>query len=360
MCYGRPLCGTGLLYYIRRMYSPKLLILLVLVASGYSICAMDKRKSTTVDIFTANSYLSRTINIALTLDAPKEGDWGHTLQAGDFTLIKKAGFTAIRLPVQWVTRMTKEAPYTIDNEFLARVDWAIQEALSNHLAIILDNHIDTSLMKQPVVYKERFLSLWKQLSVHYQRQPQQVMFEVMAEPHDKLDSVWNEYFKDALAIIRETNPTRPVIVGAPFYNLVYRLGNLQLPQDDYLILTFHYYNPTRFTMQGEDWFPIGKPREWIGTTWTGSVQETNDIVHTMDQVSDWAKQHQLPVFLGEFGAGDHADTASKARYYKYIREQAERRGFSWGFFNFTVKFSLYNQDTKTWYRDLLEALIPTS
>jgi endoglucanase len=314
--------------------------------------------SKTVDIYAANGYLSRTINLALTLDAPKEGDWGHTLQASDFTLIKEAGFTAIRLPVQWVTRMGSGTPYAIDLTFLARVDWAIQQALDNHLAIILDNHIDTQLMKQPAVYRERFLSLWKQLSLHYQQEPQQVMFEVMAEPHDKLDSVWSDYFKDALAIIRQTNPTRPVIVGAPFYNLVYRLANLQLPQDDYLILTFHYYNPTHFTMQGEDWFPIGKPREWIGTTWTGNEQEKNEIVHAMDMVADWAKKHQRPVFLGEFGAGDHADTASKARYFGYIREQAESRGFSWGFFTFTVKFSLYDQDTKTWHQNLLEALIP--
>ncbi len=127
-------------------------------------------------------------------------------------------------------------------------------------------------MKEPAAYRERFLSLWRQLSAHYRNEPRQVMFEVMAEPHGKLDSVWNDYFKDALAIIRETNPTRPVIAGPPFYNLVYKLGDLQFPQDDWLILTFHFYDPTRFTMQGEDWYPIGKPREWIGTTWMGPVQ----------------------------------------------------------------------------------------
>jgi hypothetical protein len=47
-----------------------------------------------------------------------------------------------------------------------------------------------------------------------------------------------------------------------------------------------------------------------------------------------------------------------AELHPCIREEAEHRGFSWGFFNFTVKFSLYNQDRKTWYQDLLEALIP--
>jgi endoglucanase len=335
-----------------------LLITLILVVSCQAVFAMEAGKSKTVDIYAANSYLSKTINIAFTFDAPKEGDWGHTLQASDFKLIKDAGFTAIRLPIQWVTRMNPEAPFTIDQQFLARIDWAIREALKNHLAIILDNHLDYQLMKEPSVYRERFLGLWKQLSAHYRHKSQQVMFEVMAEPNGQLDAVWNDYFKEALAIIRGSNPTRPVIVGPSSYNMAYKLNDLQLPHDDYLIVTCHYYNPIHFTMQGEDWFPMGKPREWIGTTWIGSEQEKNDVIHTMDMISNWAKKNNRPVFLGEFGAGDHADTASKARYFRCIREQAELHGFSWGVFNFAVKFSLYDQAAKAWRQDLLQALIP--
>jgi endoglucanase len=343
------------MYAIRRKY---LLIILVLVVPGFPVYAMKTNPPKTADIYTLNGYLAKTINIAFTFDAPKEGAWGHTLQANDFKIIKDAGFTAVRLPIQWVTRMDTTAPYTIDPQFLKRIDWAIGEALKNHLAIVLDNHLDAQLMKEPAVYRERFLSLWKQLSVHYEDKPQQVMFEVLAEPNGQMDAVWNDYFKDGLAIIRETNPSRPVIVGPPFYNLVYKLSDLQLPQDDYLILTVHYYDPIQFTMQGEDWFPMGKPREWIGTKWTGSDQEKGTVIYAMNLIEDWAKKINRPVFLGEFGAGDHADTTSKALYFSCIRQQAELRGFSWGVFNFAVNFSLYDQAAKTWHQNLLRALIP--
>ncbi len=335
-----------------------MLITLILIFPVYPIYSMDKSRPKTVDIYTVNGYLARTINIAFTFDAPKEGAWGHTLQASDFKLIKDAGFTAVRLPIQWVTRMNADAPFTIDPQFLARIDWAIKKALKNHLAIILDNHLDAQLMKEPAVYRERFLSLWKQLSAHYRDEPQQVMFEVMAEPSGQLNAVWNDYFKDALAIIRETNPSRAVIAGPAFYNSMLKLNDLQLPADDYLILTIHYYNPIHFTMQGEDWFPMGKPREWIGTTWMGNEQEKNDITHAMDIVSDWAKKNKRPVFLGEFGAGNRADTVSKARYFSWIRQQAELHGFSWGVFNFAVGFSIYDLAAKAWRQDLLQALIP--
>ena len=348
-------------YYLSSMhhhYPKLLLIILILMVSGHPGYAIKTSPPKTADIYTVNSYLARTINIAFTFDAPKEGAWGHTLQASDFKVIKAAGFTAVRLPIQWVARMDTIAPYKIDPAFLARIDWAIREALKNHLAILLDNHLDAQLMKEPAVYRNRFLSLWKQLSAHYRDEPQQVMFEVMAEPSDQLDAVWNDYFKDALAIIREKNTTRAVIVGPPFYNTVYNLGALQLPQDDYLILTIHYYDPIHFTMQGEDWFPMGKPREWIGTKWTGSEQERNAVSYTMDHILDWAKKNNRPVFIGEFGAGDHADTTSKALYFSCIRQQAELHGFSWGVFNFAVQFSLYNQSAKTWNQSLLQALIP--
>jgi len=320
---------------------------------------MEKPKPGTVDINTANQYLSKTLNIAFTFDAPKEGAWGHTLKAEDFKIIKAAGFTAVRLPIQWVTRMDSIAPYKIDGQFLLRIDWAIKEALKNHLAIILDNHIDGQLMKYPAVHRERFLSLWQQLSVYYRKYPQTVMFEVMAEPRDGLDAVWNTYFTDALNIIRATNPTRPVIVGPSFYNAAYKLNDLTLPeQDRYLIVTFHFYNPLKFTMQGEDWFPIGKPREWIGTQWTGTAEEKGEINYIMNLVADWAKKNNRPIFLGEFGAGNHADTASKVRYFTFCREQAAHNGFSWGFFNFTNGFSLYDEASKQWNTELLHALIP--
>ena len=45
--------------------------------------AMDT--STSIDIFAANQLLSKTINIGFTMDAPKEGAWGHTLNTSEFT-----------------------------------------------------------------------------------------------------------------------------------------------------------------------------------------------------------------------------------------------------------------------------------
>src|SRR5436853_1309826 len=102
-----------------------LLTVVILFFSLQLIGQNTVRKLKTMDIFSANQQLSKTLNIGFTLDAPVEGAWGHSLNANEFVLIKNAGFTAIRLPVQWVTRMDSTAPYTIDAIFLKRVDWVI-------------------------------------------------------------------------------------------------------------------------------------------------------------------------------------------------------------------------------------------
>jgi endoglucanase len=336
-----------------------LIALIILFSTFYSAVFAGAK---TMDIYAANNLLAKTINIGFTFDAPKEGAWGNTITEDEIKNIRSAGFTAIRLPIQWITRMDSVAPYTIDKSFLERIDWVIKQTLKNHLAIIIENCLDEQLMAQPEKYKSRFMSLWQQLSEHYASRPQQVMFEIMAEPHSKLDKdVWENYFNAALAIIRIHNPSRPVIIGPGFFNTPYNIKSLHLPENDrYIIATFHLYEPIKFTMQGEQWFPYGKPMEWIGTKWTGTPAEQKAITANMDVVSKWATDNKRPVFMGEFGASDHADIESKTKLLAFYREQAEQRHFSWGVWSYTVNFSIYDNKKNQWNAALLNALIPSS
>ena len=312
-----------------------------------------------MDINEANKLLAKTIDIGYTFDAPHEGAWGNTINKEELENIKSAGFTAIRLPIQWVARMDSIAPYPIDKTFLNRIDYVVKQALKKHLAIIIENCLDEQLMAQPEKYKNRFMSLWEQLSAHYATYPQQVMFEIMAEPHGKLASLWGDYYTGALAIIRSNNSSRPLIIGPVFYNNPHYLSSLHLPQNDqYIIVTFHLYEPIKFAMQGEKWLPYGKPMEWVGTKWSATPAEQKAVTDNMDIVSKWAADNQRPIFMGEFGASDHADMDSRTKFLTFYREQAEQRHFSWGVWSYVVGFSIYDKDTGRWRQDLLNALIP--
>jgi endoglucanase len=332
-------------------------VLAVLFSLIYSTAVFGRTK--VMDIDEANQLLAKTINMGFTFDAPVEGAWGNSITNDELKSIRSAGFTAIRLPVQWITRMDSIAPYTISKPFLDRIDEVTKQAVKNHLAIVIENCLDEQLMGAPDKYKARFISLWEQLSAHFASYPQQVMFEIMAEPHGKLADIWNDYFPGALAVIRKKNATRPVIIGPVFYNNPHSISSLRLPEDDhYIIVTFHLYEPLKFTMQGEKWFPYGKPMEWIGTKWNATTTEQKAIIDNMDIISKWAAINKRPVFMGEFGASDHADMDSRARFLKFYREQAEQRHFSWGVWSYTVDYSIFDKKTKQWNKDLLNALVP--
>src|SRR5512142_3334603 len=60
-----------------------------------------------------SSSLHRGVNLGNMLDAPKEGDWGLSVQENYFDRIKEAGFDFVRLPVRWSTHAQASAPYTI-------------------------------------------------------------------------------------------------------------------------------------------------------------------------------------------------------------------------------------------------------
>ncbi len=222
--------------------------------------------SVTPSISSLNILLAKTVNFGNMLEAPKEGDWGLTMQESFFDKVKEGGFTAIRLPISFSTHAAAAAPYTLEESFMkTRVDWAIEQAKKRNLAIIIDLHHYNELMTAPAANLERYLGLWKQIAERYRDMPSSVFFEALNEPNGALEPLWNDYQSQALAVIRKSNPTRAVIVGPTGWNSADRLKDLKLPPaDQNLIVTFHNYTPFSFTHQGATWVSPTPP---TGIVW---------------------------------------------------------------------------------------------
>ncbi len=255
---------------------------------GAAIASLGLAQNQTT-LETRATQLARSINFGNALEAPNEGEWGIKLEESYFAAVQKAGFSAIRLPIKWSNHALSTSPYTIDPKFVARVDWAVQNAISRDLAIVLNIHHYDQLTKNPSAHKERFLALWAQISQHYKNQSNKVFFEVLNEPNNKLEPVWNEYQNAAIATIRKSNPSRAIIVGGVGYNSVGGLEQLQLPNDPNLIGTFHFYSPFAFTHQGAEWVSpspatgvqwsenkTGWQAGWQNWSWKSSQKATSD------------------------------------------------------------------------------------
>jgi len=310
------------------------------------------------DAFAMTERLGRGVNLGNALEAPNEGEWGVTPQEGYFDLIQSAGFDSVRLPVRWSTHADEAAPYTIDPVFLARVDEIVGRALERGLAVVLDTHHYTSPTSDLYNQMDRFLSIWQQVAEHYAAYPPELVFEILNEPDNSVSAdEWNDIARQALDVIRISNPERTVVIGGVFWNSYDQLEFLDLPADDpYLIATFHYYLPFEFTHQGAEWAEGSDA--WLGTTWDATEEEKNAILSNFDAVAAWAQANNRPILLGEFGAYSKADQASRVRWTTFMREQAEGHGFAWAYWEFCAGFGIYDPVAGQWHEDLLHALIP--
>ncbi|MFO0964439.1 MAG: glycoside hydrolase family 5 protein [Gemmataceae bacterium] len=331
----------------------RLLSFMVITALPLALAAGEPVKGSKAD----RAGLGRGINLGNALEAPKEGDWGVRLKAEYFTAIKKAGFATVRLPVRWSAHAAKEAPYTIDGKFAERVDWAIDQALRNDLNIIVNVHHYDGMDSAPDEHLPRLEGLWRQIAERYKDRPARVFFELLNEPHAKLtEAKWNAAAPKLLAAVRATNPKRPVIIGPGQWNSIRALDKLELPKDDHLIVTVHFYDPFEFTHQGASW--VKGSDKWKGRKWDGTDAEKAAITKQLEKAAGWAKAHDRPIFLGEFGAFQGADMKSRARWTAFVAREAERLGFSWGYWEFCSGFGAYDPKAEAWREPLKAALVP--
>ncbi len=298
------------------------------------------------------------VNLGNFLESPREGDWsGHRLlQEDDFSIIRQAGFSLIRVPICWSAHAGPAPDYIIDPAFFSRIDWVVAQAEKNNLIAILDYHNDDALMKDPDANADRFVALWKQIAAHYKDAPFSIFFELLNEPNGKLNAPrWNDLLAKTLTAVRATNPTRLIVVGPVQWNGIGALPKLVLPESDRnLLVTIHFYDPFHFTHQGAEW--VEGSNAWLGTTW-GTDADKKAVTDSFDAAAKWGAEHKRPIYLGEFGAYSKSPLEGRARWTAFVVHTAEAHGFPWTYWEFCAGFGVYDPQARAWRQPLLDALL---
>lgn len=301
--------------------------------------------------------IKRGVNLT-GLEAPLEGSWGVVIKDEYFELVKEAGFDHVRIPIRWNAHSLYESPYTIKDYIFERVDHLVSEAFKNDLYVVINIHHFEEMMKEPEKYRDKFIALWEQIADHYQDYPESLWFELLNEPCMNLNSnLWNDYLKEAIEVIRKTNPDRKIVVGPADWNNINRLKDLKLPQgDENIVVTFHYYNPFNFTHQGAEWVSPSPP---VGVKWSGSEEEKKAVERELDIAAEWSRDNgDVPLWMGEFGAYSKADLDSRARWTEFVARSAEKRNIAWAYWDFaSAGFGVYDYLNKIWQVSILKALI---
>ena len=144
--------------------------------------------------------------------------------------------------------------------------------------------------------------------------------------------------------------------------------------DDRIVVTVHCYEPFHFTHQGANWVGL---QALEGVRYPGppenplvlpeSLRENQavrafldaynqlpagqnpssarTVREMLDSARDWSRHFGRPVHLGEFGAHQTGDHASRSRYLRDVRTLAEERGIPWTLWEWKAGFGYWNPRT---------------
>jgi len=316
------------------------------------------------EAFAMARALGRGINFGNIFDAPSEGAWGLRLDDDLVAKTAEAGFTHVRLPVRWSNHATPGGDATIDDAFFQRVDHAVDALLARGLVVVLDMHhyrqLDGDALdpgEMPVaagLHALRFLNMWKQIAQRYSDRGPKLVFELYNEPHGAQTASWNELAARGLAVVRRSNPKRLVVIGPTQWNSANALSALVLPNDANLIVTVHNYEPFHFTHQGAEW--SSGAAAWLGTPCCDATQLAQ-MRAPLDTAAAWSARNRYPIYLGEFGAYGKAEMGARVTYTRRMRDEAERRGFSWAYWELASGFGAYDPVARAWRAPLKDALL---
>lgn len=304
----------------------------------------------------------------------------------DIELIADLGYDHIRLPVDeeqlWDEQGNKET------DAFELLHQGIAWALENNLNVIVDLHIlrshhfnegDKPLWTSDEEQR-KFIAFWIQLSDELKQYPDdKVAYELMNEPVADDHNDWNQLIEKAVKALRLKEPSRKIVIGSNLWQSVDTFQFLEIPENDKnLILSFHFYEPFLLTHYRTPWtylFPYeGEVR------YPGLLTDPDEIAEYPDDVAErishhnqvfnrdsladlirkplnYAKDHNLPVYCGEWGCYTSVDSISRMNWYADVRSVLEEFQIPWTHWDYKGGFGIINNQTGEKNEDLINVLL---
>lgn len=291
-------------------------------------------------------------------DSQFKSNWSETIKPKDFKALADSGFKNIRIPVSWEEHVTGEgAECVVDEDWMKQVFWAVDHTIKNGMIAVINTHHWDAMYENPDEETPCLLSVYKQMMANVIKySPDSLVVETLNEPRGKLtNDKWNSVVASIINVVREADPARVIMVGTYNYNSYNSAAALSLPAGvENIIVTFHYYDPFNFTHQGADFVD---PKYETGTEWRATPGQKRAVRTAFSKIKDWSDKHDIPVYLGEFGAYEAADSVSRETWTSYISYLAHSLGFATAYWEFSSGFGVYDENKDEWRSYLMRALL---
>ena len=272
-------------------------------------------------------------NVGIKTNTPLsyETHWGQpkTTQAM-IDGMKAAGFDTIRIPVAWMTNATHlyEGDYTIDADYMDRVEEVVRYARKAGMYVIINDHWDggwygmfgSESAETRALAMEAYKGMWQQIAERFRDYSDYLIFESANEElgtrfdensalycsdsvvtylnDDERYALTNEINQTFVDVVRATggnNATRFLLIAGYGTNIDQTCDDrFQMPKDTVdskLMVSVHYYDP---------WSYCGASSAVSATKW-GKVSDYEYMDQQLAKMTKFTEAG-YGVVIGEYGA----------------------------------------------------------
>ncbi len=272
-------------------------------------------------------------NVGIKTNTPLsyETHWGQpkTTQAM-IDGMKAAGFDTIRIPVAWMTNATHlyEGDYTIDADYMDRVEEVVRYARKAGMYVIINDHWDggwygmfgSESAETRALAMEAYKGMWQQIAERFRDYSDYLIFESANEElggrfdensplycsdsvvtyltDDERYALTNEINQTFVDVVRATggnNATRFLLIAGYSTDIDKTCDDrFQMPKDTVdskLMVSVHYYDP---------WSYCGASSAVSATKW-GKVSDYEYLDQQLEKMTKFTEAG-YGVVIGEYGA----------------------------------------------------------
>lgn len=320
-------------------------------------------------------------NLGNTLDAWTEGRTGlntETCWGNPYTtkamidMIRQKGFKTVRIPVTWKGHFGEPPDYSIDGQWMDRVEEVVNYVLDNDMYAILNSHhdewVELKASSQTEV-TEKLTKIWAQIAERFKDYSDYLIFETLNEPRlygepeewsggtAEAREILNAYNLAVVNTIRSSggnNALRHIMIPThAATSIAAAQDDLVIPNDDSrIIVSQHTYWPYNFTMNTGS----GATDQW------GSSRDKEACDQELDRIYEKFCAKGIPVVIGEWGSIDRSNTEARAVHAGYYAREVRKRGMLsvWWDNGWTGAegFALLDRDAGTWCQpEIVDSLI---
>jgi len=258
----------------------------------------------------------------------------------DIVFIKETGANCVRIPLNYRHFESDDKPFEYKAAGFKRLDETIALCEKHGLYVILDLHAvagwqnchwhsdnerGLALLWTHEHFKERMIAFWEEMARRYKNSTTVAGYNLVNEPscgnvsgehgfdfYECYQSDWdaiNSLYKRLVKAIRAIDNKHIIFLEGDYYSRLF--SGLDEPFDDNLVYSSHNYIAPGY---GPGAYP-----GYYGKTYWDKNKVKADFLN--QEGTKFAKQHQVPLWVGEFGSQYHGSEADLPSRIASINDQ---------------------------------------